>query len=226
MNPEDYSPEKGAKKRFASFRKNNDPMVDKKRNTAEHHQGGFYWVPICFSFFPAFFAFAFALPLFPKSPQMFILDEIPLSSFSGYELMFLSPISATFFGLTIASWAYLTFVGIFTALRSDFREVAKMNALLSPALGLLAVCTTGALISMVVYVSGFDHSKIAPYTPFDFVEVTYWALLIVPYLLVVWWVAVNISNVRLQKKAKEAPSGLGESLERESEREAGDRQQE
>lgn len=213
--------------RFPLHRKNLDPMEDKKRNTAEHNASGFYWVPICFSFFPAFFAFAFGLPLFPKTPAILIEGDLPVSSLSGYELMFRSPLSATFFSLTIVSWAYLTFVGVFTAFRPRFREVGKMNALLFPALVLLAGSTMAALFTMVAYVDSFDHSKTIPgYQPYDFVEMTYWALLIVPFLLLIWWIAVNLSNLWLQKKAAASSEESLEGAHGEAKGEPDDGQQE
>ena len=35
----------------------------------------------------------------------------------------------------------------------------------------------------------------------DFVEITYWALLVLPFLLLIWWTAVNVVNASLSKKA-------------------------
>ena len=54
--------------------KNADPMVDKAYNTAPDAKG-FYWVPISLSFFSVFFAIAYALPLFPESPKIYLNPE-------------------------------------------------------------------------------------------------------------------------------------------------------
>lgn len=191
--------------------KNADPMVDKAYNTAPDAKG-FYWVPISLSFFSVFFAIAYALPLFPESPKIYLNPEGLLAhDMSGYGLMFLSPLSGTLFALAILSWAYLAFVGIFVAFFPKWREVKPLNALLFPGLGANAVFSLSALLAMGFEVMARDGdyraqnadvaAALGDYQVLDFVEITYWALLVLPFLLLIWWTAVNVVNASLSKKA-------------------------
>ncbi|MGM9814241.1 MAG: hypothetical protein ACI32C_05065 [Candidatus Enteromonas sp.] len=190
---------------------NVDPMEDKDHNLPEKNKG-FYWVPLCLAFFPVFFAISFAFPLFPVAPEILVGEGIAASSLSGYQLIFASPLSATFFALTVISWAYLCFVGVFVAFKPNFRTCGKLNALMFPGLIAMAIGTMAALIATVSYVSSFEND-LGPYTPFDFANITYWILMVLPMLLLIWWIAVNLSNLRLhrlEEKKKAALSQVGE----------------
>lgn len=192
-------------------KQNADQMVDKDYNVGPDEKG-FYWVPISLSFFSVFFAIVYALPLFPESPKIFVSLEGGLAhDLSGYGLMFLSPLSGTFFALLILVWAYLVFVGIFVAFKAKWREVKRMNALLFPGLSMNVALSFASLLAMGYEVARRDDAYRAEnpdllnglggYSVFDFVEITYWALVVLPLLLLIWWAAVNVVNARLSKKA-------------------------
>ena len=192
-------------------KQNGDPMVDKDYNVGPNEKG-FYWVPISLSFFSVFFAIVYALPLYPETPKIFVSMEGGLAhDLSGYGLMFLSPLSGTFFALLILVWAYLVFVGIFVAFKAKWREVKRMNALLFPGLSMNVALSLASLLAMGWEVVARDAAYRAEnpdllnglggYSAFDFVEITYWALLVLPLLLLIWWSAVNVVNARLSKKA-------------------------